>query len=83
MRKLGIAILVGAIAAACAPAKGAPASVGSAPVPTTAAPQPAVAAATPATTRAPSGTPRPSAKADPLPDAFIGAWYHPSPAYWW
>jgi hypothetical protein len=79
MRKLGLAMLAGSIAtAACTAAPGAPA-----PVVTASATQPAVTAAAAAASRAPSATPKPSAKADPLPDAFIGAWYHPAPAYWW
>ena len=75
MRRLQIAILVGAMtAAACSPA-----GASTAADPTTSSSLPA----DPGPTKAPArATPSP-APSEPLPDEFLGAWYHPAPAYWW
>src|SRR5262245_26990285 len=85
MGKLAVAALVGSIViTGCSAASGAPAPPQ--------LPEPGVDLMTPATevTPAPPAAaqppivrPAPSAKGDPLPDAFIGAWYHSAPAYWW
>jgi hypothetical protein len=84
MRGLGTAVLLGSIAlAACNATSGAPVPAESPtafqPSSVTAKPEPSDASAT----QAPKATPKPTEQADPLPDAFIGAWYHPAPAFWW
>ena len=84
MRRLRMAILVGAMTvSACAAVAGAP---GSSAEPAaaglaTSPPQSAHAEVNPSTVPVrPNATSVPS---DPLPDAMLGAWYHPAPAYWW
>jgi hypothetical protein len=83
MYKLGIAVLIGALTAAgCATAAGGPV-----PSQTAVATSAATIGAAPVETGAP--TPRPTAQPvattleEPIPDELIGAWYHPSGAYWW
>jgi hypothetical protein len=83
MYKLGIAVLVGALTAAgCTTAAVGPvpsqaavatsaASVGATPVGTSRSSAPATA------------KPAPTSAWTPIPDELIGAWYHPSGAYWW
>jgi len=84
MGKLRIAILAGAMtASACSAAAGAPASSGGAAAapPATSAPTSITLEVKPSTVPA---TPNPTAKpSEPIPDAMLGAWYHPAPAYWW
>lgn len=81
MRRLQIAIVLGAIAAAgCAAGHGTPAVPAGSPA--AGAPNPmATASVTIAATKSPA---RPTAvPAQPIPDELIGGWYHPAPAYWW
>jgi hypothetical protein len=73
-------LLAALLSGACSAPDGMPASTGHAPSnAATPAPSQAVdvaASATP-TRSAPTMTP------EPLPDALMGAWYHPAPAFWW
>jgi len=82
MRKVGpavLAVLAGSIAVvACTTAAGAPASA-----------QPPAATSsttvrpTHVETARPTATALPTTLGEPIPDELIGAWYHPSGAYWW
>jgi len=83
MRRLRIAILLGAMTAAagCSTAGGAPADPAEAS--TAAAPSPSLSVAADLTMAPARATPASSPASDPLPDGFIGAWYHSAPAYWW
>jgi hypothetical protein len=79
MRKLGIAVLAGAIAAAgCTTAAGAPASIE-----TAMATNAASVRALPVETPTPTARTTPTTLAEPIPADLIGAWYAPAPAYWW
>ena len=82
MRRPHFAIVLAAtIAGACAGTAAAPAAPatpdGSL---ATNAPVAAPTKAPPTTAASRRATTTPAA---PLPEAFIGAWYHPAPAYWW
>ncbi|HTK44545.1 MAG TPA: hypothetical protein VL749_04230 [Patescibacteria group bacterium] len=83
MRRFQIAILVAVITAAgCTAGGAAPAAIASlstaiAPIPTTTPSVPVAPTKPPAQARPTAGP------AEPIPDALIGAWSHPSGAFWW
>jgi hypothetical protein len=78
VRKVGIALLAGAIGvAACTTAAGAPAAVE-----TAVASNPAASGTMLVETPRPTGRPTPTTIAEPVPDAMLGAWYMSAPAFW-
>lgn len=83
MRRLQIAILIGAITAAgCNTAAGAPAAPATMSPTVRSSPTTAPTVA-PAATKPPSRPTPTAVPAQPIPDDLIGAWSHQSGAYWW
>ena len=79
MRKVRIAVLAAAIAAAgCTTAAGAPTSVETAVATNAGSPR-----AVPVETPRPIPSTAPTTIVEPLPDDLIGAWYETAPGYWW
>ncbi len=77
--EVGVAVLVVAIAVAgCAPSAGAPAAT-----PPPAATSAATVGPTHVETVRPTATATPTTLGGPIPEELVGAWYHPSGAYWW